>query len=99
MMKSEFEKRLPEGYTVTNEDYSKIEYVYTWHPCIDPVKGKDQIVYLYVTFGMRIIHDMMESASEAESLNNDLRELLYKQEELKQRMDCLKRGVRYDPES
>lgn len=99
MMKSEFLERLPEGLTVTDEQYSEIEYVYTWHPCIDPLKGKDQIAYLYINFGMRIIYDMWDTAAEAESLDHDMQDLLYKQDELKEKMKRLKRGDKYDPES
>ena len=103
MMKSEFEKKLSERtgkqVSISNEDYSKIEYVYTWHPSLDPVHGKDQIARLYDEFGMRIIIDMMETAAEAESLDNDMNELLHKQAELRAKMDCLKRGVKYDPAS
>ena len=42
--------------------WKTIEYVYTWHPSIDNVRGKEQIAYLYAEFGMRIIEDMMQTA-------------------------------------
>lgn len=38
MMKNEFEKLI--GKTVSDEEYSTIEYVYTWHPAIADVGGK-----------------------------------------------------------
>lgn len=90
MMKNEFEALL--GGPVTEKEYSKIEYVYTWHPCISDTEGKHQIAYLYHTFGMRIILDMMDTAEKAELLNNDMQELLMKQEEIKAKMDWLKRA-------
>ena len=53
MTKQEFEKRL--GKTVNDRDYAKIEEVYATHPSISETESKDQIAYLYKTFGMRII--------------------------------------------
>lgn len=41
MMKNEFEKFF--GKTVGEEEYSTIEYVYTWHPAISETEGKAQI--------------------------------------------------------
>lgn len=47
-------------------DYNTIEYVYTWHPSIDAVRGKEQIAYLYAEFGMALINDMMNTAVAAQ---------------------------------
>ena len=55
MTKQEFEQRL--GWAVSENEYRKIETVYTFHPSISETAGKDQITYLYKTFGMRIIED------------------------------------------
>lgn len=48
--------------SISDADYKDIEYVYTWHPSIDAVRGKEQIAYLFTEFGMRIIYDMMPTA-------------------------------------
>lgn len=64
MTRQEFEERTV--ITVTDEEWSKIQFVYTWHPSIDEVKGKDQIAMLVDTFGIRIIEDMLPTAQRAE---------------------------------
>lgn len=65
MMKEEFESRI--NKSVSNEDYEVIEYVYTWHPHIDSVKGKDQMVALYsMPCGMAFILKMLPIARKAE---------------------------------
>lgn len=46
----------------TTDEMKLIEYVYMYHPSISNVDGKDQIAYLYVHFGMRIIRDMRYTA-------------------------------------
>lgn len=70
MMKNEFEKLI--GKTVSDEEYSTIEYVYTWHPAIADVGGKTQIADLYTYYGMTIIEDMVERAGKMEKLEGDL---------------------------
>lgn len=71
MTKQEFEERL--GKTVNGRDYAKIEEVYTMHPSISETEGKDQIVYLYETFGMRIIEDMLPTARKAREIEDGMR--------------------------
>lgn len=58
---------------INENEYAHIEYVYTWHPSIDPVKGKEQIAYLYSNFGMRIILDMLTTAKAAEECELQLK--------------------------
>jgi len=70
MMKPEFEKLI--GKMVSNEEYSTIEYVYTWHPAISETEGKDQIVRLYTDYGMTVIEDMVERAGKMEKLEGEL---------------------------
>ena len=90
MTDTEFLNRLPEGARKpTEEEFELIQFVYNYHPSIHPVGGKDQIAMLYSTFGMRIIHDMHDTAKAAESLDaerlrlqNKLREIQRKEEEL-----------------
>lgn len=70
MMKNEFEKLI--GKTVSDEVYSTIEYVYTWHPAIDEINGKGQIAYLYKYYGMTVIEDMVGRAGKMEKAESDL---------------------------
>ena len=65
-MKSEFQERI--NRPITDSDYAIVELVYTWHPSIDPNKGKDQIAYLYDNFGMRVIRDMLPTAEKSKDL-------------------------------
>lgn len=59
--------------TITNDDYSIIEYVYTWYPTIDNVKGKEQVAMLLCEFGIRIFHNMYSTAKKAEQLDAEMR--------------------------
>ena len=71
MTKQEFEKRL--GKTVNDRDYAKIEEVYATHPSISETESKDQIAFLYKTFGMRIIGDMLPTARKAREIEDGIR--------------------------
>jgi len=68
MMKSEFETHVREmvGDTVftrvSDEDWIRINQVYTFHPAIPDVGGKEKIAYLYVNYGMTVIRDMEKRA-------------------------------------
>lgn len=64
MTKQEFQKRI--GAEISQKDYSIVEHVYTWHPSISEVEGKEQIAELYKSFGMPIIKNMMEAAKAAD---------------------------------
>lgn len=44
MTKQEFQKRI--GAEISQKDYSIVEHVYTWHPSISEVEGKEQIAEL-----------------------------------------------------
>ena len=46
MTKQEFQKRI--GAEISQKDYSIVEHVYTWHPSISEVEGKEQIAELYM---------------------------------------------------
>ena len=71
MMKPEFEAFI--GKPVSDEEYSTIEYVYTWYPTINETEGKAQIAKLYTDFGMPLIEDMVERAGQMEKLDSDLK--------------------------
>lgn len=72
MTREEFVERLPEGTSTPGvTEYEVIEFVYTYHPSISYVNGKDQIAMLYSTFGMRIITDMFETAKRAQEIEDE----------------------------
>ena len=48
--------------TPTTDEMKLIDYVYMYYPSISNVGGKEQIAYLYVHFGMRLIRDMRNTA-------------------------------------
>lgn len=103
MMREEFDNILRKQFkfadeqinAISNADYKKIEYVYTYHPAIDAVDGKHQIAYLYANFGMVIISDMEETASLAEDLEDEIRETENKLKELRDNYELLKKGEKY----
>lgn len=72
MTKTEFELRI--GKTVSESDYRVIETVYTFHPAIDNVRGKDQIATIYSTAGITVIYDMLERAEMARDLERQISE-------------------------
>lgn len=51
MTKQEFQKRI--GAEISQKDYSIVEHVYTWHPSISEVEGKEQIAELYKSYGKK----------------------------------------------
>lgn len=91
MTKQEFESRATRGFTDT--EYKIIEKVYTFHPSVDPVKGKDQIADLFSIFGMRVILDMLPTAEKAEKLEAEIRETKHKLDSLINSMNKLAEGI------
>lgn len=61
-----------ENVTISSEDYKVIELVYTFHPAISEVRGKEQIALLYTTFGMTVINDMKPRALKARELESKI---------------------------
>ena len=92
MTKQEFEARLTGGKTVTNEQYKVIEYVYNFYPAISGTFGKDQIAYLYNTFGMTVIKDMYPRAHRADELDREIRASRVKLENLTNAFCMLEHG-------
>lgn len=96
MMKNEFIERVrqinggiyPE---FTSEDWEIIEKVYTYHPSINEVTGKDQIAYLYFHYGMRVIKDMYPTAEEAEKLEHRILALRTELDSIMEQYEKLKR--------
>lgn len=90
MNKDEFESRI--GREVSASEYAEIEYVYTWHPAIRNVEGKDQIAAIFNAGGMMVIRSMKEAATMAETVEEELRAEMRKVERLKGRLQRLKDG-------
>ena len=90
MMKEEFEQRI--GTTVTESDYRIIETVYTFHPAIDNVMGKDQIATIYKTCDMRVIRDMLPTAERAREIESKMTELRTQLCECEREYQALKDG-------
>ena len=88
MTKQEFTARTSKP--VSDKDYEIIEYVYTYHPSIDPVKGKDQIANLYETFGMRIIIDMLPTAEKAKHYEDEIRAAKLKLDRIKNEYEAIR---------
>ena len=90
MTKQEFQKRI--GAEISQKDYSIVEHVYTWHPSISEVEGKEQIAELYKSFGMPIIKNMMEAANYAETLDRAMAQAQRQVEELRKRIIRVAKG-------
>ena len=58
--------------SVSDDDFKVIEFVYTYHPAISEVQGKEQIALLYMTFGMTVINDMKPRALKARELESKI---------------------------
>lgn len=69
MMKDEFTKLITaENHPRLNQDYSMIEYVYTWHPL---QLTKEETALLYDKFGVGIFVDMYNTAARNEQLETE----------------------------
>lgn len=91
MTQQEFESRI-DG-TVTTEEYSLIEYVYTFHPSISNTEGKDQIAGIYKIGGMRLIKDMIPTAQKAEQLDRGIQNTVANLQSLRNQYKELKEGA------
>lgn len=96
MTREEFDREFKEltgrKAQITPEDYTDIEYVYTFHPSISETAGKREIANLVATFGMAIIRDMKPRAEQAESLESEIRVTQAKLEDLKEELKALGQG-------
>ena len=89
-MKSEFEKLT--GACVNDDTYRVIEYVYMYHPVIDPVKGKQQIADLWKIGGFGLMADMIPTAKRAEKLERKIRDLQDELDTVRGHLNDLKYG-------
>ena len=90
MMKHEFEERV--GGEISDQNYEIIETVYTWHPVINEVGGKDQIAALYETGGMPLIKSMLEAANIMMDLDKERRQAMRRMEEIRRRIETVVSG-------
>lgn len=90
MMKHEFEERV--GGEISDQNYEIIETVYTWHPAINEVGGKDQIATLYETGDMPLIKSMLEAANIMMDLDKERRQAMRHMEEIRRRIETVASG-------
>ena len=90
MMKHECEERV--GGEISDQNYEIIETVYTWHPAINGVGGKDQIATLYETGGMPLIKSMLEAANIMMDLDKERRQAMRRMEEIRRRIETVASG-------
>lgn len=83
MMKNEFEELL--GQTVTSEQYEVIETVYMFHPVIDDVKGKQQIVEFWK---LGLVQDMHQRACIIRDMTGNQYTLRTKYQETKKEQEA-----------
>lgn len=94
MLKEEFMNFLPKTKEPTNEEFAVISEVYACHPCIDAVRGKEQIATLWSIGGMRLMLDMLPTARKAASIDDKIIQLRAGIDRLSVEYKSLKEGVR-----
>lgn len=63
------------GRKVTPEDYAIIEHVYTFHPAISNMGGKQEIARLYKAGGMGLMRAMTAAADENQEREESIRHI------------------------
>lgn len=81
---------------ISDNDYKTVEFVYTWHPAISEVNGKEQIAKLYVDFGMSVISDMVARSRLMSEKESEFLRIQSSLNELKGEMEAIRRGVSLD---
>lgn len=74
MMKEEF-LEIAGIKKISEEEYSLIEFVYTFHPLISETQGKEQVAFLYKNFGSGIFKEMEAKAVAAQKVESKIFEL------------------------
>jgi len=82
MTKQEFKAIITRNFT--DKEYEAIEAVYTFHPSISETEGKEQIASIWDTFGMRIIADMLPTATKAREYEERISQKKHELEELQE---------------
>lgn len=95
MMKHEFEKLIERE--VSEDEYSMINRVYTYHPAISETEGKKQIADIYNAGGMSTIRSMVETADIMLALEEELSNARMIFERVKTRIQNVKEnGIEYE---
>ena len=82
MTKQEFKDLTKREFT--DKEYAAIETVYTFHPSVSETEGKKQITSLYDTYGIRIITDMLPTATKAREYEDLITKKRHELEELQE---------------
>ena len=72
--------------------FSVISTVYTFHPVIDDVHGKDMIADLYVDYGFSVIRDMLLRAERMKELEKQYKDIQSSLAVLQKEMDSVREG-------
>lgn len=79
---------------VSDEDYRTIDFVYTYHPGICELDGKEQIATIFnLPGGMRIIQDMVYTAEVVARLEKDKSELQTQIQKMQERVEEINRQM------
>lgn len=89
MTKQEFKALTKREFT--DSEYKAIETVYTFHPSISETEGKRQIASLYDAYGIRIIADMLPTATKAREYEERITQKRHELESLQEEFENLKR--------
>lgn len=54
---------------VTETEFELIGKVYTWHPTISNIKGKQQVAWMYVNIGITVFRELYDVAEQMELLD------------------------------
>lgn len=54
---------------VTDAEFELINKVYTWHPTISNIKGKQQVAWLYAQLGITVFRELYDVAEQMELLD------------------------------
>ena len=88
MTKQEFKDLTKRDFT--DAEYAAIEMVYTFHPSISETEGKKQIASLYDTYGIRIIADMLPTATKAREYEERITQKRHELESLQEEFESFK---------
>ena len=106
MMRNEFENHVKEFAAKTqvsekaegqlkqmsSSDYQVVELVYTYHPAIPDIGGKERIAALFTLGGMTVMYDMLPRAEVARDLITERDRLAAKIQSIGNQYEMLKGG-------
>ena len=88
MTKQEFKALAKRDFT--DVECTAIETVYTFHPSISETEGKKQIASLYDAYGIRIITDMLPTATKAREYEEHIAQKRHELESLQEEFEEFK---------